>query len=159
MNAIFFGLKRAYHAPLRVFNRKLEPSGLTCARFDLLHALRAGKDVSQRYLRDWLGVSAPTVSRMLKSLEKLGIIARRRVDWDARQRWVSITGEGRRRYLRALDWKRCFWIAITAFLDERGVRDRVERFLATDQMEMYCRGVRDAFRDRSSVRYPWHPDD
>ena len=40
MNAIFFGLKRAYHGTLRIYRRALANLGLTAARFDLLYAAR-----------------------------------------------------------------------------------------------------------------------
>jgi hypothetical protein len=42
MNAIFFGLKRAYHGTLRITRSALASLGLTAARCDLLYALDRG---------------------------------------------------------------------------------------------------------------------
>ena len=39
MNAVLFGLKRAFHGTLRVSRSTLKNCGLTAARFDLLYAL------------------------------------------------------------------------------------------------------------------------
>ena len=80
MNAIFFGLKRAYHGTLRIYRHALARQGLTAARFDLLYAAREYRrhGVRQSSLRRALGVSAPTVSRMVASLEALGLLRRER---------------------------------------------------------------------------------
>lgn len=69
--------------------------GLTAARFDLLDAVyRRDMWTYQSHLWRGLGVARSTVSRMLTSLERLGLVARRR---DGRDRQVSLTKEGRRR--------------------------------------------------------------
>ena len=39
MDAIFFGLKRAFHGSLRIARFALTALGLTAARFDMLYAL------------------------------------------------------------------------------------------------------------------------
>ena len=96
MNIIFFGLKRAYHGTLRVTRRALARIGLTAARFDLLYIVQKGGEITQRELRKALGVSGPTVSRMLGSLEDLGLIEREVSDLDRRERYVILTRVGRR---------------------------------------------------------------
>src|SRR5579884_2276857 len=80
MNAIPFATKRAFHTYLRIVRKPLQSlsPGLTAARFDLLYLLwKSGDPVwggsrSQRDVQQALGVSASVVSRMLRSLEKLG---------------------------------------------------------------------------------------
>ena len=101
MNVLFFGLKRAFHSTLRVFRRALARLGLTAARFDLLYIVLKEQGLLQRELQRALGVAAPTVSRMLASLEELGLIAREVAEEDRRQRYVELTKAGRRCVLRA----------------------------------------------------------
>jgi DNA-binding MarR family transcriptional regulator len=103
MNATFFGLKRAFHGTLRVTRRGLARLGLTAARFDLLYVvLTGGTAMLQRDLREALGVSAPTVSRMLASLEELGLLRREPLEGDRRHRSITLTKEGRRCIQRAI---------------------------------------------------------
>lgn len=101
MNAIFFGLKRAYHGTLRTTRRALARLGLTPARFDLLYIVAHAADVAQSDLRRALGVAASTVSRMLRSLEDLGLIQREPLLCDLRHKLVYLTPEGKSRVRRA----------------------------------------------------------
>src|ERR1700733_880956 len=97
MHTVFFDLKRAYHSPLRLTRRLLKRLGLTAARFDLLYIVeKAGKTMLQCELRRVLGVTAPTVSRMLASLQALGLVEREVVDLDRRRRHVTLTKAGLR---------------------------------------------------------------
>ncbi len=101
MDPIFFTIKRAYYATLRLTRRALAAMGLTAARFDLLDALyRLGTGAVnlQSNLRRGLGVARSTISRMLGSLEQLGLVTRRR---DGRECIVALTPEGRRLIRRA----------------------------------------------------------
>jgi DNA-binding MarR family transcriptional regulator len=100
MHAIFFGLKRAFHSTLRVTRRMLTRLGLTAARFDMLYALlhegpRIGRGMWQSELRRELGVSRPTVSRMLASLQELGLVLRKPDSKDRRQVFVALTEAGK----------------------------------------------------------------
>jgi MarR family transcriptional regulator for hemolysin len=97
-HAIFFGLRRAWHGFLRITRRALATIGLTSARFDLLYVLQRGDGrVTQRGLRRTLGVNRTTISRMLGSLEALGLVTREKSYGDRRTREVRLTEEGRRR--------------------------------------------------------------
>ena len=102
MHRVFFDLKRAYHGTLRLTRRLLKRLGLTAARFDLLYIVeKAGKTMLQCDLRRVLGVTAPTVSRMLASLQALGLVEREVVDLDRRRRHVTLTKAGLRCVRRA----------------------------------------------------------
>jgi DNA-binding MarR family transcriptional regulator len=102
MNAIFFFSKRAFHSTLRVGRPLLSQHGLTAARFDLLYAIhRYPFGVLQSEVRRMLGVTAPTVSRMVRSLEELGFLSRETA-YDKRQRRVRITRDGIVRLRRAI---------------------------------------------------------
>ncbi len=101
MDPIFFTIKRAYYATLRLTRRALAAMGLTAARFDLLDALYrlgTGSANLQSNLRRGLGVARSTISRMLGSLEQLGLVKRRRA---GRECIVALTPEGRRLVRRA----------------------------------------------------------
>ncbi len=101
MDPVFFTIKRAYYATLKLTRRALAAMGLTAARYDLLDALyRLGTRAVhlQSNLRRGLGVARSTISRMMRSLEELGLVTRRR---DGRECIVALTQEGRRRVRRA----------------------------------------------------------
>ena len=108
MHPVFFGLKRAHHLSVAVARNLTCHFGLTPARFDMLLALeRARPSMRQRDLRRILGVSAPTVSRMLKALESLGLVLRRKEPLtirraDRRHRRVMLTDRGRARIRAAM---------------------------------------------------------
>src|SRR5579859_5349878 len=103
MHAILFSLKRAYHGTLSVTRPALARLGLTPARFDLLYIVATWPLNSKRQsdLRRELGVTAPTVCRMLKSLEELGLVTRAREGRDTRQRFVALTRKGLWHFRRA----------------------------------------------------------
>lgn len=95
MTPIQFGLKRAHHRSLQLSHKFLRPFGITPARFDMLQCVDRLGDGFQRDLVDALGVSAPTVSRMLKALVELGLIAKGRFEEWGRVNRVTLTMEGR----------------------------------------------------------------
>ncbi len=101
MDPVFFTIKRAYYATLKLTRRALAAMGLTAARFDLLDAmyrLGARRVHLQSNLRRGLGVARSTISVMMRSLERLGLVTRRR---DGRDILVALTPEGRGRVRRA----------------------------------------------------------
>ena len=104
MHLVLFQMKRAYHSTLKFGHRLLKDFGLTPARFDLLYVImqrwwhygsqrrnKEGRNIRQYDIRRELGVSAPTVSRMLDSLEDLGLVRREEVEHDRRHRYVHPT--------------------------------------------------------------------
>ena len=162
MNAIMFGCKRAYYSCLHVTRRPLRVIGLTAARFDMLYALwREGiccLSLTQRELRERLGVSSPVISRMLRSLEELGWVVRRRPQYgDGRTREISLTADGRKTIEdahRAL--RRAAMRAMSEALSFGRPRNA---FWNMCMFEGYLDGVRKDFFDRARLHYAWHPDD
>jgi DNA-binding MarR family transcriptional regulator len=165
MNAIAFGTKRAFHGFLRVTRKALASVGLTAARFDLMQPLLATYGgsryaVRQRELRRELGVTAGVVSRMLASLEALGLVERTK-DYDKRQRIVTLTARGvdclrraRRLLLRGVQRIVCDAICFGRS------RDPQERFIHMEKLESYLDVLRRHFGDTARLYYPWgHPDD
>ena len=163
MNVIFFGCKRAYHACLRLTRRSLTRLGLTAARFDMLTAIRRHPyGVVQSKLREMLGVSAATISRMLGSLEELGLVRRRRTDNDQRQRHVTLTNLGESRMRRAttvLIGSGVVQLAFDSALTDGHGYSETLTFLATDEADTVLTHLRQGFRDVATLYYPWHPDD
>lgn len=100
MHALLFRLKRAFQRSLAHVRPLIADFGLTPARFDMMKTIAHGgtDSILQSSIRRVLGVSAPTVSRMLKSLEGLGFVVRTPAGFDKRERHVALTEEGRRRF-------------------------------------------------------------
>ena len=164
MNVIFFGLKRAYHGTLRVARSTLSRIGLTAARFDLLYAVgeRSAKRMLQSTLRRVLGVSAPTVSRMLASLEELGLIRRRRMLEDARQRWVELTDAGDA-CIRRASWMLIHTgqvqLAVDSALSPERWYDSDHCFYLMEALDSSLSRLREVYGDVATLYYRWHPDD
>jgi DNA-binding MarR family transcriptional regulator len=171
VNAIFFGLKRAFHGTLCITRRLLARLGLTAARFDLLYALprrrrELGNAMLQSHLRRRLGVSRPTVSRMLASLEELGLVRRERDALDRRQRSIALTDRGRaliRRAERIFIRSGLAQLAVDTALgaDATGEQwyDEAYCLEAMDTLDGLLEKIRHEFRDFATLSYPWHPED
>jgi DNA-binding MarR family transcriptional regulator len=164
MHAIFFGLKRAFHGTLRVSRSALKVCGLTAARFDLLYALhrRPLGAEAQSTLTRKLGVTRSTVSRMLASLEALGVVRRTRISCDRRQRWVALTDAGRTRIQRAVLWlvgAGSAQLAVDSALGGERWYSDAHCFFAMAALDDTLSNIRQAFGDFATLHYPWHPDD
>jgi DNA-binding MarR family transcriptional regulator len=161
MHTIFFGLKRAHHSVLRTTRRALAQFGLTASRFDLLYAVHERAPFGQVDLCHALGVSAPTVSRMVASLEELGLVKREVGCPDRRCRVVRLTEAG----------LRCVQEAIRNLMDWGTAQLLVDSALCPDQWQdkgicaragMVLEGsldkIRFAFGDVGDLYRPWTPD-
>jgi DNA-binding MarR family transcriptional regulator len=164
MHAICFGLKRAHHSTVRISRPMLAKMGLTAARFDLLYTLMRRRDgMLQSKLQRKLGVVRATVSRMLGSLEKLGLVERRRDTIDHRRKLVLLTPHGRERITAAhKDLTRSGWaqLAIDSALGADGRRDPWYRGPCVAEMatlEDLLGALRRGFYDTGSLEYPWDP--
>lgn len=167
MHAIFFGLKRAHHGTLRLARSALAALGLTAARFDLLYALkRSSGAVIQSALRKVLGVSRATVSRMLASVEELGLVRRTISAEDRRQKLVELTTKGRwriafaHRHLTRSGWAQ---LAVDSALGGRDSEyrwyDEADCVQATGSLQVLLGRIRHAFHDQATLDYPWGPDE
>ena len=166
MHAIFFGLKRAHHGTLRITRDVLARMGLTAARFDMLYAIKSRhkSGVLQSALRRSLGVCRATVSRMLASLEEIGLVTRKVYPFDRRQRLVVLTTLGRWRIAFAhRQITRSGWaqLAVDSALGAEGSKyrwyDPDECIAVTSLLERLLDQLRRAFFDRAKLNYPWNP--
>jgi DNA-binding MarR family transcriptional regulator len=165
MHHVFFGFKRVHHATLGLTRNILKCMGLTAARFDLLYALKDSRlGMLQSRLRRLLGVSRTTVSRMLASLEQLGLLTRK-VSWsDRRTRDVLLTPRGRstivfaHRRLTRSGWAQ---LALDTALGTDGAYRWYREgdcIQATALIDGLLSQVRRVFGDRATLVYPWEPD-
>jgi DNA-binding MarR family transcriptional regulator len=167
MHALFFGTKRAFHATLRILRKPMKAFGLTPARFDLLFILSRSdaRFAFQSTLRKKLGVTAPTVSRMVNSLQALGFVRAERSRYDRRQRIVHLTETGLERIRAAIE---CFIGRRVGqkILDRAFGRHRKRRTSRADvifqrmcEFEYLLQCIRETCGDSAGLHYPWHPDD
>jgi DNA-binding MarR family transcriptional regulator len=167
MHTVFFGLKRAHHATLGLTRHTLKRMGLTAARFDMLFALKDIRrlGMQQNKLRRLLGVSRTTVSRMLVSLEQLGMLTRQICSIDRRTRDVLLTERGRsiivaaHRKLTRSGWAQ---LAVDTALGTDGPYRWYREgdcIQATALVDGILRQVRRVFGDHATLVYPWNPDD
>jgi DNA-binding MarR family transcriptional regulator len=163
MNAQFFSTKRAHHGILRIAREPLARFVFTPARFDMLYAIGRRRETLQSSLRRALGVTAPVVSRMLRSLEELRLVKRERGSADRRQRILHLTDAGRcclRHAVRKVARPhrapyRSLMRAIT--FGHPGNVDMC--FRATCNLDSLLVAMRREFGDSATLHYPWHPDD
>lgn len=98
MDRVLFFAKRTHFSYTTDANRRVREWSLTAGRIDLLathraELLRHGV-VYQSHLRARLAVKRATVCIMLRRMEKLGLIRRRRSETDRRQVVVTVTAAG-----------------------------------------------------------------
>ena len=153
MHAAFFGIKRVHWCVVGMTQSFLPKGlGMTPARFDMMRIVELHRlGAAQGKIQDLLGVSAPTVSRMLKSLEALGYVMRERMEHDRRQRRVFLTRLGLER-VRAARLK----------LVESGGAERLVRhglgFKSQPKVKTlrrYLSKMRERYVDRALFEEPW----
>ena len=93
MDDLLFAFKRVHLAGNRNAMKLLLAFGVTPARFDLMRILHGNRtfSMSQSFLRARLGVARATLSKMLKALEKLGLVERKTDEFDRRTKRVTLT--------------------------------------------------------------------
>jgi DNA-binding MarR family transcriptional regulator len=168
MNAIAFATKRAFHGFLRFTRKPFASIGLTAARFDLLFLLPfpTGRcRPKTRWQSDlWrnLGVTPGVVSRMLRSLEALGLVTRTRGDLpgDRRQVLVALTRRGEECVREALSWVvRRVQLRVVASICWGEHRDPARRTHHVNALEAYLTNLRRDLGDTALLNYRWAPPD
>ena len=158
MNHIFLGSKQFFLGTIRLTSRLLAKFGITPARYNMLYAILSGEGgVAQYKLRSLLGVSSPTISRMLKSLEKLGFVIRTPHPRNRRHRWVTATTSGLLR-LRAATADIVEDTSLDAITEELvnpepgNHRVGAETIAAADS---FLTRVRERLGDAATLRFPY----
>jgi DNA-binding MarR family transcriptional regulator len=125
MHAVFNEMKRAYWRSHAMLAPVAKRHGLTPARYDMLFAIAtsAGRVILNRDLRKACGTTPGVVSRMLRSLEELGLVRCDRNDRFKGSFFVEITEKGLARLLAAM-----------SEVDEGGVELALESVVVEDWM-------------------------
>jgi DNA-binding MarR family transcriptional regulator len=92
---VCFALSVASRSVIAIYRPLLEPHGLTHPQYLVLLALWQSSPRSVRDLGETLRHEPATLSPMLKRLESLGYVTRRRARADERQLEVELTDAGR----------------------------------------------------------------
>jgi DNA-binding MarR family transcriptional regulator len=110
--------------------------------------------VLQAKIRDLLGVSAPTVSVMLRALELLGFVKRSRFMRDARCLLVKITEVGKEQVRYALD--RLIKSGVADELAGKAFSCDPEVGAAeVEKVRGYLRRIRQNYADAAPFEHPW----
>ena len=155
---MFFGAKRVHLRVVGITRSLLKGIVLTPARFDMMRIieLHGEEGILQAKIRDLLGVSAATVSVMVRSLELLGYVRRSRFVRDARCTLVRITEVGIQQLGLAVDR-----------LVDSGIADRIaEHGLTTVTLpeaaphdlvvaRQFLRRIRRNYSDPAPFEDPW----
>jgi DNA-binding MarR family transcriptional regulator len=163
MHTVVFHMKRAFQSTLRVTRPLFQELRITPARFDMMRTLERGERFQTDLLRV-LGVSAMTVSRMVRALERLGLVVRRTPYFDRRRRIVELTDEGRallRRASRLIVWSGTVErLLLDELAPDRRMHRELRRIHAFDGMDRPLWVLARGFGDTAWPPYPpWHPDD
>ena len=95
-------LRKATRVAAQLYDRCLEPSGLTTAQFSLLAALYYAQSIPMKRLAARLAMERTSLTRILAPLEKKGLVEIKVSAEDARVRMVTITALGLERLIYAL---------------------------------------------------------
>ena len=93
MNFLTFALKRAYWANFKAFRNAFAHFGITAARFDVMYAIGCGL-YTQADVARALGVCRSTVCRLVKKLEKSGLVDRTKQKRDGRCFGLALHHDG-----------------------------------------------------------------
>ncbi|MEL6502813.1 MAG: MarR family transcriptional regulator [Pseudomonadota bacterium] len=88
-------LRRTARAVSRRYNQALKPADLNIGQFTTLAALLQSGPLSISALAEQLGMDRTTLTRDLKPLERRRLIRSEVDDDDARQRFITISDDGR----------------------------------------------------------------
>jgi DNA-binding MarR family transcriptional regulator len=102
-----FAVYAAGHAFNRVYKPLLDELGLTYPQYLVMTALWGEDDKTVGALGGQLSLEYSTLTPLLKRLERLGMISRRRDPEDERQVRVRLTAEGKALQLRASSLPSC----------------------------------------------------
>ena len=92
---VCFALSVAALSVIAAYRPVLEPVGLTHPQYLVMLALWENEPLSVRRLADLLALEPATVSPLVKRLEALGYVARRRSGTDEREDEITLTDAGR----------------------------------------------------------------
>jgi DNA-binding MarR family transcriptional regulator len=96
-------LRRAARIVTQRYDQQLQPAGIKTTQFTLLQALTRTGSISQGKLGELLGLDSTTLTRTLALLRRKGWI-QTKPGQDRREVRLTLTAEGKRKYLSALHY-------------------------------------------------------
>lgn len=100
-------IRKAARLVSQIYDRRLEPAGLTTTQFSLLAHLKAHPGIGVGALAERLVMDPTTLTRNLRPLERRGLVAVEPDPRDRRSRRLSLTGAGQEALLTARPlWER-----------------------------------------------------
>ncbi|KRA59586.1 MarR family transcriptional regulator [Caulobacter sp. Root655] len=115
---IGFVLSQASKAVARAFDDAMVEAGGSLPVWLVLLSLAPGGERSQSELAQAVGVQGPTLTHHLNGLEADGLIVRARDPGDRRSHQVSLTPEGRARFLHLRQTAERFDVRLRGDLDD-----------------------------------------
>jgi DNA-binding MarR family transcriptional regulator len=97
IDSLGYALRRAQVRSYEMFHQWLGESGLSPARVTALSIIASQPDTNQAELARQLGISGPTVFKLVDALEESGLICRMDVATDRRRYALALTAIGRTR--------------------------------------------------------------
>jgi DNA-binding MarR family transcriptional regulator len=94
-------LRKAARRVSQIYDRHLEPTGLTVTQYGVLAGLTAAGRVAIGALAEQLFTDPTTLTRNLQPLHRQGLVVIAPDRRDRRVRWVSLSKDGREAFERA----------------------------------------------------------
>lgn len=99
-------LRRASRVVSRRYEDALRPVNLTSSQFTILQSLHVRNNLPQGIMADVLGFEQTTISRLIKPLERRGLISLGTDPKDKRGKLVSLTTQGEKLFAEAKElWR------------------------------------------------------
>jgi DNA-binding MarR family transcriptional regulator len=123
-------LRRAARIVTQRYDQQLQPAGIKATQFTLLQALTRTGSISQGNLGELLGLDSTTLTRTLALLRRNGWI-QTEPGQDRREVRLTLTAEGKRKYLSALHYWRSAQRQLRRVLSEAGWKQMMESTILT----------------------------
>jgi DNA-binding MarR family transcriptional regulator len=123
-------LRRAARIVTQRYDQNLQPAGIKTTQFTLLQALTRAGNISQGNLGDLLGLDSTTLTRTLALLRRKGWIQTKPGE-DRREVRLTLTAEGKRKYLVALHYWQSAQRQLRRVLGEAGWKQMMESTIFT----------------------------
>ncbi|MGA7926802.1 MAG: MarR family winged helix-turn-helix transcriptional regulator [Candidatus Sulfotelmatobacter sp.] len=123
-------LRRAARIVTQRYDQELQAAGVKTTQFTLLQALTRTGNISQGNLGELLGLDSTTLTRTLALLRRKGWIQAKPGE-DRREVRLTLTPEGKRKYLSALHYWQCAQRQLRGVLGEAGWKQMIESTIFT----------------------------
>jgi DNA-binding MarR family transcriptional regulator len=123
-------LRRAARLVTQRYDQQLQAAGIKATQFTLLQALTSARNISQGNLGELLGLDSTTLTRTLALLRRKGWIQTKPGE-DRREVRLTLTAEGKRKYLSALDHWQSAQRQLRTEMGEAGWKQMMESTIFT----------------------------